>query len=765
MIIKRYLMLLSIFTILTLPGCGGLSSTATDIPASTADISDIIYEDLDYSLLEAISSAATDNTMDSYAATIREKILSNNKGTYDEIGRGAHGYILGKNRASIYTKHLYTIDDSIKSWDEISYATDDKIRESVQLNYQQTDHNQIWCSGSIWNSDHYMMYTLEAISSEAGNSEKHVFFETDENLTILHKFDVDFLPLDSIVVSLMVDSNSDIHLLVSSEANGIEYYIMNETGKKIFYSTYSAYSTAGLRSLNNGQVGLQVIQQSFDNQPSNLLLYQPNFATNSLDTIASVPYQQTYNPSYPYDPAITMWDESTVLMADNHGVFLCNTNGIIKKTLYLWSNHGVTPGYIANLRRNADDTISILCEYPQSYEYIKLEKVSEKSEITEICLAVTPANKNLYWTAARAFNQDHPAFHIEIKDDYDESALLTELISGNGPVMVDTSLTGFENCKNLWQPLGAIFRELGLEDELLKDVMELGIIDQRMYGVISSFYLETIVTKAGMPHWDYNQFLKALEQLPDSAYAYNNLYEDSTAMIARFFTHGLADNYLFDPNTHETIFSTPAFHDLLELTQKYNPENQEVEPGNLWPEGNVLCNRVIITNPIHLEAYRTFYGEDLNYIGYPSYQGSGHYIYSLPPLALRSTATTSEKAVAIIFMKYLLSYEVQRDASNKSNFFMSVRKDVLEEQINDIVNYQVVQIAGFPAIKVKDPDPEACKERLYDLIAKASPCGYFPKELNAILMNELEDYYCGLIPEKMLIDHLENRIGLFLNEQ
>ena len=73
---------------------------------------------------------------------------------------------------------------------------------------------------------------------------------------------------------------------------------------------------------------------------------------------------------------------------------------------------------------------------------------------------------------------------------------------------------------------------------------------------------------------------------------------------------------------------------------------------------------------------------------------------------------------------------------------------------------------GFGEISMGSKmDIERDRATLLDLIDRAKPVGAFPKELSNILHEEMELYLSGSITKDMLIEHLENRIELYLGEK
>ena len=184
-------------------------------------------------------------------------------------------------------------------------------------------------------------------------------------------------------------------------------------------------------------------------------------------------------------------------------------------------------------------------------------------------------------------------------------------------------------------------------------------------------------------------------------------------------------------------------------------------------EGKVLCNELRIKKPEELAAYRICYGEGANYIGYPAKDGAVHFMVSgCSPLVVRRTVTEEEKEVAFAFIGWVLSYEGQVQAAKDLNYGLSVRKDVLEEQIAALNESTEVFVPGFGQIMLGDSlDIELDRKTLLHMIEKARPLRYFPTDLRNIMNEELEQYFFGLITEDMVIDHLESRVGLYLEER
>ena len=106
-------------------------------------------------------------------------------------------------------------------------------------------------------------------------------------------------------------------------------------------------------------------------------------------------------------------------------------------------------------------------------------------------------------------------------------------------------------------------------------------------------------------------------------------------------------------------------------------------------------------------------------------------------------STKEEKEAACAFLSMFLSHDVLLEAAKDDNYHLSVRKDVLEEQINRVNENTNVYVSGFDQFRVGDLlNKELDAQKLYELLEAARPEKYFPKELRNILSEEIGRASC-----------------------
>ncbi len=753
-LIKNMFACMTICAILLLNGC--VMHKEGSSPAETEGITDIL----------SVVDENDDNTLDAYSATTRTNISikydDQENGEIPDVGMKC--LYIGEAEGIYFAKHMY--DTPEKCWDELKICTDADGLKDLKLDFSTEGFEQVICVGSIWESNHLLMYTIKVVDKDYSNL-KHVFFEVDGNLNVMRHFTADFLQNDISTLELpqrmLVDKNENIHLLTMIDQVGWQYYVMDKDGNMLFHDDviYKAFLT--LHMLYDGNVALQVNDTKTDDQAGGYkknALYLVDVENNEKKLIACANTTAENGASL-----YVAGDGDVLIRADTSGVYLSDLNGNGEKLLYQWNRHGLPIDSVYALRAHENGSVSVIIGYKEQTTYLCLTPVTEKRDIKEISFGVSSVTKMTYASAVAEFNRNHPAYYINLVEDYDETFLLTQLISGDGPVLIDTSLIGFENHADLWWPLDDLFSSLQLDEQLVAQAMDLGRINGVLYGVVSDFWLETVVTgDAELKHWSYDDFLKRIRDNPSIKYVYNTLNDDDcNYLIPSFFMHGLADCYYIDAVDGSYRVRKDRLLELLNLNMQY-VKSSGSERDDLWPAGNTLCDIIRIHKPTDMEIYRAYYGEGINCVGFPSETGTRHYCKSYNPVAVRKTATEEEKAIAISFFNYLLSYDAQSDASQTLNFSLSVRKDVLDQQFKEIKDGKQLQIYGYPPMIANNVNPEKDRELLYGLIEGAETYQHFPEELNQIFLEELTRCLHKEISVERTVDILNNRIQLFLDE-
>lgn len=747
--IKMFVIELLLFCLLL---CGCQQEKASITGTLEYDNNEIqTIDDVDLTdIIENINAEWKDNSLDLYSATNNYELIRSYP--MGAINGGKTSLFIGNSCAFRFKKHLF--EDYRQNWDEISYVTSGGLSVSNPIE----NSTQVWSMGTVVGTDDSLMEAI--IWQEEGDYVKHHVIVVDQEMNQKQDIHLAFLDGEEYIVfdKMMMDVKGNLHLVYEGK-----YIITDNCGTVISeYQYEGAYEHLYL--MKDGHVALKV-HESVKSEKATLY----SFLYYDMEQKEWISLAEVETDIGVFMRVAICPDKDTLLFADKKGVYKGSPTNIEEATLlYEWQKHGLLVTDVYDLQYLEGDRISLICEDSDKLYYLNLEPTKEEVPVQKITLAIPAYRKSAYEKVVVAFNKQYPAYSIELKTDYDQTVLLTELMAGKGPVLIDTHLTGFENQKELWLSLDKILEKLELADQLMLPAMELGNIDGQLYGIVRDFSIGTVITSGDKArNWNYeeltkemleNQILKA----PTDSISCDGGWE----FVSGFLIHGLEDNYFIDIETGITHFNNPQMKEMLEAIKKYYNGKEKYKPGQLLDEGKVLCNPVSISRPEQLALYRMYYGEKLQYSGYPTKNGGKHFMSSSQPITIRKNASKEEITLACLFFQMLLSYDVQAEAITDDRLSFSVRKDVLEEQLAAVNEDTYASAPGIDQIQLGDGvDNTKDRETFYYLLDNAMPQKYLPKELNSIFMEELNQYFNGEMTVDMVLEHLENRVQLYLEEK
>ncbi len=700
---------------------------------------------------QAAGEVWQDNTLDLYTGQFNRPLKPVQSEEDGEIR--TLDYALEASRATVFVRQLIPGE----SQDSLNIVTRDG--EWSSRNLKEYDLNLLESAGKICGSGGYVLVDLQF---DGEGSSFYRFLTVDENLKVTGSFDMEEgWPEEGSPSGVMADSLGNIHLVTMS-FSGWKYYVLDSQGEILAEVTEPSYDDPVLVSLYDGSIALYShVEEEDTGQATGGLLWKADPASGKKEILGNVPADiWVWDMLY-----FTLWDEHTFLYADKEGLYRGDLTGGNPELLYEWVRHGIQPQSIEDLQVGEDQSISLLYKDVDGMNYLYLEPTAEQREIHEITMAVSSGQMGKYKVYAARFTKMYPNYVVRLEEtEYNDTRLMTELIAGKGPVLIDTFLTGFTQHEELWEPLDQVLEQDGLPEELILKALERGKIGETQYGIVDDFYIETVITaSADRDDWDYDGFLEEIAARPRLDNICNA--RDSISFISSFFIHGLNDNYMVDPGEGVTYFDSDGFRRILHYAGELDNEDNRgygLEAAGALKDGSMLCYEVSLLNPEDLGQWQTQLGDSLKLIGYPGRDGAHHYIVSSEPVAVRAKAPEEDKQIARLFLQSILTYDSQCAGALDIGFHMSVRKDVFEEQLMEMTFTSFYE--GFDILKDMI-DRERMKEDYMALLEQAVPVSYLPRELLDIITEELENYFSGVITEEQAIDHLKNRVELYLMEQ
>lgn len=682
----------------------------------------------------------------------------------EEASAGVSLQFLGMGRAFRFVN--YFLGGLENSYTEIVWANSNGFPNSLTWPFEQSGY--IRGMGYIAGSDGFITLSFQFPESEGGDYQ-YFLREHESDGDIVKTISLDFLAApeykQDLPQSIAADVNGFIHMAGTPDVDDCsDYYILSPAGELLWTRSFDTYSFVRLITLPDGSIACD--SRKSDNRNGTAGYHHRVEQVDTTDGDAGLLFE--------YDEAagtggmaVNVFNDRKLVYANEEAVFLCDYSFENPERIFTWKKNGISSMYmdLINICADRDGVVSILASTGLGTDFLILEPKPEETH--EIEFAVRPSN-DFYYSAVAEFNMRHPEYKVVIRDDYDKTALLTKLIAGDGPVLIDTSLVPFQEQKKLWEPLDRVYEEMGLLDELNSGAVKLGSIDGSLYGIVTDFYIDTLVTGAAETDWDYETFIKCIEDSGNLKAIVSDRLE-KVWLATCMFDHGIEDSFYVDAESGEQKFDTAEFRNLLRLIDLYGLDSDGTPVPDVTGirEGEVLCNRILLRKPEELIYCHEVYGDAANIVGFPGKNGAVSYLVSSNILAVRNTASELDKKVAAEFAGMLLSYDMQLYMAKKFSFALSVRTDVLERQIN-MVNKETDIYATFkPSDTVAalsgEPDNEKNGRELKELLEK-SALRSNQEEYSSILAEEFDDYFSGKITEDMLIDHLDNRVGLYLKE-
>lgn len=702
-------------------------------------------------------TAWNDNTTDDYQAVMKQP-LKKIKVEGDLSGAGA--VFVCENGCA--RQGMHTFSSYKEDWSGANGITADGREYEIKIMVDpERVGRQIDLLAPISGRDGYVASFSERGAN--GKQIKYWFYVLDANYQVIRSVQANMAEGRQID-RLLGDGEGNFHVICEDKSKKA-YAVISPEGEVLFEKEVTAV-VSELRAFGGGRVLLEETENG--QQAAVIRQGEANLGTGTFSELPVFQDETIKKKMAEYVYFVMPIDEWRLVWCAKEGILSYDSTSKELKTLYRWSNHGIVPNWVNDLTITNEGSIEMLYvdENEDGLSYLKLEPTKEKKEIKSITFAVRPGNKEKFEQAAAFFQKKYPDYVIVVKDDYDETNLLTQLGAGDGPVLVDTSLTGFEELEKLWQPLDGFLEQAGLLDEIIPETLELGKIGGVTYGIVRDFQIQTLLIRDSGPRdWDYGGFLQALEDF-DGATLTNRYVQSSADLRYRYFDilkNGYEDNYYFSANSGKTIFGTAEFERVVSLSKKAL-RCPPAEEGKALREGEVLCECGWV--PSIMTAFKLRRRLEANgerAIGYPTKNGARHRLEAISPIAIRNTATQEDKQIAYTFLKVYLS----KEAMETHDIFLPVRKDVLEDlfmEYQETVENEKLR-GEYNPNSMPEIDWEKDVEFLYGLIRNSIAQRSFPTGLEQIFDEEFDDYLEGRIDGNALSNHVEKRVNLYLMEQ
>lgn len=529
--------------------------------------------------------------------------------------------------------------------------------------------------------------------------------------------------------------------------------------------------------VNEGRIAFETKEAPANaaNQENGQYLHKISLFDESVDAVILLyEYDEIDREGKNRIDATGVLDSERLIYATNAGLYLADYSfgNSVQISSYDTQAFGASPRVISMIRDDSEG-FWVLMEriltggakpYLQHYS-----KPSDQIQTIEMALDMT-AGADIYSEAIVEYNKEHPDKKIVVKSDYDPTALRTKLISGDGPVLVDSSLLSFAGNEDMWEPLDSLYGEDGVAGNISEEVKGLLSVNGKSFAVSVDYYINTMASSVIGDDMSYSRLLLYLSENTNIKYLMDNeLVPDVSVWLAMgMFGGNTDDSFFIDEETGETRFESDDFDTMLAAIDALSPKGGEVRYFEGMESGEVLYNFVGINTPIDLFFWNEMSKQGIDIVGIPKNNGAKNELCISHSLMIRKSASADEKEIAMEFLKMLLSKEMQLKMTRSSNFHLSIRNDVLAEQIRTVKKGDLISMSFFVTERdffVENPDYFEVESFWNRIMADSVSGIHADTGYKSILNEEFEDYFRGNITRDMLKDHLENRVNLYLREQ
>lgn len=374
----------------------------------------------------------------------------------------------------------------------------------------------------------------------------------------------------------------------------------------------------------------------------------------------------------------------------------------------------------------------------------------------------------------------HPGVQIEVQEkqegetmDGAMTRLTAQLSQGEGPDLFLLSMTQLKVLQEqgvLEDLTEAVPEEI--KDQIFPKVLQGGMIGGKLYGIIDSVSVDTVLVSKEVwqeDTWTFRDVMRLVEEGGfDSVFGTQSPERLIYSIVAKDVAAG--NSSLVDREKGECHFDSEEFIRLLELCRKYGTPPEEA--GNLssqeqWEqnikavkEGRALayCS---VGNLMSFSRDMAALGEGYSCVGYPTDgEYAGYVVYGD---CYGMNADSENKEAAQDFLWYLLGDKVQ-----KRNGITTVRKDILCDNVADGAQpgespvfwcdkRAVIPLEGRP-------DGSSFLPEYLEILEKGGWVSMWSDEIGMIISEEAAAYFSGDKTAEAAAEVIQNRVMLYLNE-
>ena len=482
-------------------------------------------------------------------------------------------------------------------------------------------------------------------------------------------------------------------------------------------------------------------------------------------------------------------------------------DGTAPEKLLSWSGAGVDCGQVTALTFQADGQGAALLRdgggWPVTYSLARLSPAGDEALAGRTVLTLaTMGMSSETRTRVLEFNRTNSRYYIEVRDysEYNTSEdisagitkLNTEILAGNMPDLLDVSegislrrYAARGMLEDLW-PFIESDPSLGREG-VMERVLEADEIDGKLCRVFPRFSIETA---AGAPAavgertgWTLEELKEALARQPEGCDVIG-ANETRSSILENMFADSL-DRFV-DWEAGTADFDSPDFRAILEFCNTFPAQARETgEQADAYTRvarGEQLLMPVYLGDLSSLQIYRTLFGGEASFVGYPNEAGSGVSFHVDGGIAMSSSCKDKDGAWSFLRQALLPGEEQSMAytgdfAVNRAGFEREAQKSMEVNYLKDENGGLITGPDGEPmtegtafvvidsqVIQLK-PATQADYDQVMALYEAADSVSGRDENIWAIVRECAGACFAGDQTVEDAAKTIQNRVSLYINEQ
>lgn len=490
--------------------------------------------------------------------------------------------------------------------------------------------------------------------------------------------------------------------------------------------------------------------------------------------------------------------DTDIMYTQDNALYSCNLTDEKPTKILTLSDCDIDSSSPRAFTMLSDGRIAIFSmSYIGSLQKAELAVISQKkrSEIPEKTVLTYGTFYIPYYTSKDItdFNKQSDKYRIEVKEYGDDNSdyqtklnlLNAEIASGKGPDILDLNYSA--DLAETYASSGVLEDlypylekdELLSKDDFIDNVLKAYEIDGKLIGIMSNFSVQTLVGKVSdignSKSWTIDDMIALADSKPEDAQFLQYVTKDSMLNILCTMNESLFVN----SETGECNFTSEEFKKVLDFSNRF-PKEVAYDPNGpsqmeLIRNGKLILIEQPLTSVTLYQMYEYMFNEPVNFVGYPSSNGSGTVIQP-NGTTLGMNAASSNKEGVWEFIHFLLE-EGRQELSLKANGGFSVSKEALQKQFEiDMTPEYYENSEGIRKEKPKSTwggedysvDVYAATkeqtDRVIEIIENADSRCRMDNKIFEIIREEAQAYFEGQKPFEDVAGLIQNRVQTYVNE-